>query len=102
MAIINASIDLTKIDKSKINNHANGAKYLSISIFINDEPDKYGNNVSIALAQTKEEREAKQNRVYLGNGKTVGVAPAQGGTLSQQAPYPVGPPPPIDEDSLPF
>jgi hypothetical protein len=99
MAIINASIDLTKIDKSKINNHANGAKYLSISIFINDEPDKYGNNVSIALAQTKEEREAKQNRVYLGNGKTVGAAPAP---VSAAAPIQTGPPPTIPEDDLPF
>ena len=99
MAIITASIDLMKIDKSKINNHANGAKYLSLNIYINDEPDKYGNNVSIAIAQTKEEREAKQNRVYLGNGKTVGAAPSP---ATAAAPIQSGPPPVIPDDELPF
>jgi hypothetical protein len=100
MAIINASIDLTKIDKSKIKNHENGSKYLSLSIFINDEPDRFGNNVGIAVAQSKEEREAKEPRVYLGNGKTTGAAPA----VSKPA-IPTGPPPvntPIPEDQLPF
>ena len=41
--IISASIDLTKIDKSKINNHKNGSAYYNIDIFIKDEKDQYGN-----------------------------------------------------------
>jgi hypothetical protein len=78
MKIINASIDVSKIDKSKIqsvdkdgNPFKNGAKYYSVSISIFDEADKYGNNVSIVQAQSKEEREGNVNKVYIGNGKVV-------------------------------
>jgi hypothetical protein len=46
-------------------------KYINISIIINDEADQYGNNVAIIESQTKEEREAKEKKNYLGNGKVV-------------------------------
>lgn len=76
--IIQASIDLNKIDKSKIvttdkngKPFANGAKYLNVTITINDEPDNYGNHASIKLNQTQEERAAKATPTYLGNGKIV-------------------------------
>lgn len=68
--IVNASIDLTKIEKSKIIKGKKGS-YINLTIFINDEADQYGNNASIIVSQTKEERDAKADRVYLGNGKTV-------------------------------
>jgi hypothetical protein len=42
-------------------------KYYTASI--NDQLDKFGNNVAISLQQTKEQREAKEKRVYVGNGK---------------------------------
>jgi hypothetical protein len=78
MQIINASLDLNKIDKNKIvttdkngKPFQNGSKYLNVSIIIHDQPDKYGNHASIAHSQTKEEREAKSDKVYLGNGKIV-------------------------------
>lgn len=70
MKIINASIDLTKIDKSKIKNHQNGGKYYQISIIVKDEKDQFGNDVAIQQSQTKEEREAQTPKIYLGNGKT--------------------------------
>lgn len=66
-----ASIDLMKIDKSKIITHANGCKYLNIDITVNDEKDQYQNDVSVAVSQTKEERDLKLKKTYLGNGKTV-------------------------------
>jgi hypothetical protein len=69
--IISASIDLTKIDKSKINNHKNGSAYYNIDIFIKDEKDQYGNDCAISQSQSKEEREAKDKKVYIGNGKSV-------------------------------
>jgi hypothetical protein len=69
--IINASLDLTKIEKSKIIKGKKGS-YINVTMFVNDEVDQYGNNASIIISQTKEEREAKTPRVYLGNGKTVG------------------------------
>tara|TARA_X000001382_G_scaffold74676_1_gene52209 strand:+ start:3128 stop:3394 length:267 start_codon:yes stop_codon:yes gene_type:complete len=69
--IVNASLDLTKIEKSKIIKGKKGS-YINITMFINDENDQFGNNASVIISQTKEEREAKTPRVYLGNGRTVG------------------------------
>jgi hypothetical protein len=66
--IINASIDLAKIDKTRIT-EKNGQKWYQIQVILNDEKDKFGNDVSIQQSQTKEEREAKKTKVYLGNGK---------------------------------
>ena len=68
--IINASIDLSKIDKTRIVEN-NGKKWYQFSIIVNDEPDQYGKNVSIEQGMTKEEREAGTKKVYIGNGKTV-------------------------------
>lgn len=71
--IINASIDLALIDKSQIKTvqkkDGTTGKYLNITVFINDQEDKFGNIASIAISQTKEEREDKAAKVYLGNGK---------------------------------
>lgn len=44
-------------------------KYINYTASINDELDKFGNNVAITLQQTKEQREAKEKKVYVGNGK---------------------------------
>lgn len=68
--IISASIDLTKIDKSKLVHGSKGI-YANITITINDEKDKFDNDCSISLNQSKEERESKAAKVYIGNGKTV-------------------------------
>lgn len=65
--LISGSIDLTKIDKSKLKD----GKYLQVQISVNDTTDSYGNNVSITVNQTKEEREAKEKKTYLGNAKVV-------------------------------
>lgn len=67
-AIINLSIDVTKIDKSKLIEGKKG-KYLNLTVSVNNELDQFGNNASAYVSQSKEEREAKVNRVYLGNGK---------------------------------
>lgn len=69
--IISASIDLSKIDKNRIHPGKTGAKYYNIQVIINDEKDDYGNDCSIIENQTKEEREAKAKKKYLGNGKTI-------------------------------
>jgi len=63
--LIGLSIDVSKIDKSKLVND----KYLNVTISVDDETGAYGNNVSAYHEQTKEQREAKENRAYLGNGK---------------------------------
>jgi hypothetical protein len=68
--LISGSIDVTKIDKTRLIKGEKGT-YLNIDIWINDEPDKYGNHVSISMRQSKEEREAKTSKTYIGNGKKV-------------------------------
>ena len=73
MSIINAKLDLSKVKKTDVYEGKMG-KYLSVTIFVNDEVDQYGNNASIIISQTKEQRDAKEPRVYLGNGATVGAA----------------------------
>ncbi len=69
--IISASIDLTKIDKSKIVEGKQGGKYYPISILVNDSQNEHGQDTAIVEAQSKEERERKEKKKYIGNGKTV-------------------------------
>ena len=83
-SIIATSIDLTKIPKDKIYEGKKG-KYLPITITINDEVDQFGNQGPVIVQQSKEEREAKSEKVYLGNAKVVwtngdnvDVAPREG------------------------
>lgn len=71
MQIISSSINLSKIDKSKLVKDKNGNLWLNMDIFISDTADKYGNDVSLCYRQSKEERERKDKKVYIGNGKTV-------------------------------
>ena len=69
-SIIKASINLSEIPKDKIIEGKKG-KYLPITITINDEPDQFGNQGPIVVAQTKEERDAKDKKTYLGNVQVV-------------------------------
>ena len=64
--LISASLDVTKITKERLNE----GKYLNITISVNDDTN-YGNNCGVYENQTKEEREAKAKRNYIGNGKVV-------------------------------
>ena len=69
-SIIKASINLNMIDKSKIIEGKKG-KYLPLTITLNDEVDQFGNQGPLIIEQSKEEREAKMPKVYLGNAKVV-------------------------------
>lgn len=69
--LMSLSIDLSKIDKSKITEGKNGGKYYSLTLELKDEKDQYGNDLSAWTTQSKEERELKSNRTYLGNGRVV-------------------------------
>jgi hypothetical protein len=73
--ILSGSIDLSKIDKSKIVEKklkdGSTAKFLNINISINNEVDQYGNIAGLTISQTQEERQAKTKKVYLGNLKRV-------------------------------
>lgn len=65
--LISGSIDLTKIDKSKLKD----GKYLNVQVSVNNDTDNYGNNVTFTINQTKEERDAKEKKTYIGNGRVV-------------------------------
>ena len=103
-SIIATSINLTQIPKDKIIEGKKG-KYLPITITINDEADQFGNQGPVVVQQTKEERDAKTAKTYLGNvkvvwtnGDNVAVAPRTD-QPAQAAPAPVAAK--VEED-LPF
>ncbi len=68
--LISASIRVDKLPKEKFVKGKDGAVYYNLTVSIQDET-RYGNNVAITDSQTKEEREAKKPKNYLGNGKVV-------------------------------
>lgn len=67
---MNASIRVDKLPKEKFVKGKDGAVYNNLTISVSDE-SRYGNNVAITDSQTKEERDAKKPKTYLGNGKVV-------------------------------
>jgi len=100
-SIIATSIDLTKIPKDKIIEGKKG-KYLPITVTINDEVDQFGNQGPVVVQQSKEERDAKTEKIYLGNvkivwtnGDNVSVAPRDNAPAAMPAQ-------PQPADDLPF
>jgi hypothetical protein len=70
-AIINVSLRVDKLPKEKFVSGKDGAVYYNFTIGVNDDSNAYGQNVSLTDSQTKEEREAKKPKNYLGNGTVV-------------------------------
>ena len=68
-SLVNFSLDLNKIPKSSITKK-NGSAYLNLTMSVNDD-SRYGNNTSVYVSQSKEERDAKTKREYLGNGRVI-------------------------------
>lgn len=104
-SIIKTSINLDSIPKDKVYVGKKG-KYLALTISINDEVDQFGNQGPVVVEQTKEEREAKAAKVYLGNAKVVWTngtnvdpAPFNGGG---GAPAPAPAPAAVEDNDLPF
>jgi hypothetical protein len=90
-SIIKTSINLDAIQKDKIIQGKKG-KYLPIVITINNDVDNFGNSGPVIIEQSKDERDAKAPKIYLGNvkvvwtdGNNVSAAPAQGNTQSISA-----------------
>jgi|TARA_R110000796_G_scaffold230784_1_gene348561 hypothetical protein len=66
---ISASIDVSKIDKTKLIKGKKGT-YLNITAFVDiDNKDQYDNNGMITQSVTSEERESGAKGVILGNTK---------------------------------
>ena len=74
---------------------------VKLTISLSDQPNKFGQNVSAYVAQTKEQRDAKKPIFYVGNGKTFwskGETPCPQ-REEQQAPQPVAS---ANDENFPF
>jgi hypothetical protein len=78
-------------------------KGLSITFSIDDKTNQFGQNVSAFATQTKEQREAKAKKYYVGNGSivwtdgTIKVAEKVDKNQESSAPAVIG-----EENELPF
>lgn len=106
--LIEVSIKRSKITKEKIYKGKDGEEYLNLIISVNDETDRFGQDVAVYEKQSDEEKTAKANKNFVGNGKTFwvkgdGMKTAKdktGGQVDTKAP---AAPPTFDyDDDLPF
>jgi hypothetical protein len=93
--IITVKIDVTKVDKARLFEGKNGAKYLDITLLGRDEPDQYGNDFMVVQQVSQQERQSGVKGTILGNGKILG---RKGGVSK---PVPSGDLPP-ETDDVPF
>lgn len=92
-----ASICLDDVPKSAIVQANNGKKYLNFIVSKRQTVGQYGHTHTIYLSQTQEERNAKADKVYIGDGK-------EHVTQLQQTPAPVVEQTPVaqNDDDLPW
>ena len=69
-ALINLSINLDNLPKEKFVKGKKGT-YYNFTLSVNDDTNAYGQNVSAFDSQSKEQREAKEPKKYIGNGQVV-------------------------------
>src|SRR5690606_22545167 len=103
------SIDLSKVNKDKVvttdkngNPFENGAKYLNVVVWLNDENDQYGNIASIQESISKEERESGVKATYIGNLKDLQAQSSNQGATTNSQPQEKGSVVKDDESDLPF
>jgi len=98
-ALLNVSLRVDKLPREKFVMGKDGAVYLNFTVAINDEANQFGQNVSAYDSQTKEERDAKKAKNYLGNGNVVwtdgNIKAVKKEAATQQASS-------LVDDSLPF
>ena len=69
-ALLNVNINVENLPKEKFVKGKKGV-YYNFIISVNDETNQFGQNVSAFDSQTPEEREAKKQKNYIGNGKVI-------------------------------
>ena len=95
-SIINLKIDVTKLTKGKLFEGKKGT-YANLTVAANrDGENEFGDTHHVFESQSKEEREAGTDRVYIGNGKEFVFN--GGTTTTATAPRPE----PVMDDDLPF
>jgi hypothetical protein len=100
-SLLNLSIRVDKLPREKFVMGKDGAVYFNFTVAVNDDANQFGQNVSAYDSQTKEERDAKKAKNYLGNGNVVWTdgnikaVKKEGQPATQQASS-------LVDDSLPF
>ena len=97
---VSVSLDVTKIDKSRMTQvtkkDGSTATYLNMTTFIDtDQQDQYENNGFIAQSQSKEEREAGEERppilgnvkVFYTDGAQSTAAPTAAAPITEDIPF---------------
>ncbi len=69
--IMHASICVSDLNPEDLKQTSNGKKYLNITMSARKEVDQYGNNATVYLTQSKEERTEKKEKRYIGNAKHI-------------------------------
>lgn len=67
--MITLSICLSDLPKEKIQTANNGKKYINLVVDKRKEEGKYGETHTLYVSQSKEERESKEDKKYVGYGK---------------------------------
>lgn len=75
-------------------NEKNGKHYINLVVDTKKETDQYGNTHTVYVSQSKEQREAKQTKSYVGNGKEY--------KSQHNVPKPTGTKQTEEESDLPF
>jgi hypothetical protein len=63
---VNLSIDVSKLDKSRLYKGAKGT-YANLTVFIDSNPDQFGKNGGVKEQATKDERDQKVKMQFVGN-----------------------------------
>jgi len=100
--LISVSINVEDLPKEKFVVGKKGT-YYNFTISVNDDTNQFGQNVSLFDSQTKEEREAKKSKTYIGNGKVVWTDGQMTTVVREDAPAAqAAPAPAADSGDLPF
>lgn len=88
--LLSISIDVSKLNKDRFYKGKKGT-YASLDVWVSDEPDQYGNDASVSESLSKEEREAKTKKNYVGSGKKLygwsKSTPSNDNPLSEEPPF---------------
>jgi peptide deformylase len=68
-ALLELYVTLEKLETMVKTIKAKNLTGIGLTLSISDETNNYGQNVSVFISQKKEEREAKKEKYYIGNGK---------------------------------
>ena len=98
-SLLSVSINVADLPKEKFVQGKKGT-YYNFTISVNDDTNQFGQNVSLFDSQTKEEREAKKAKTYIGNGKVVWTDGKMTTVVREDAPQEAAPA--ADSGDLPF